>query len=198
MLLQTYIQNDIESALANFLINYPVEEIEGNFDKFPLGNDLDRLDIFGEFDEQEHILTKHENDYLEYDNMFLSEQRCIEDFDLTFLTFGDQINAQTEEIQYSMPMDYQVKMETVSHEVLFSLLNSQLYACFNFSLTEYFLCWSLCCRLTLADVSGCSRFKIQYFLTRSITMLFRNIQFIISLIQLFIIKWSTIQIKAWT
>lgn len=136
---------------------------------------MDGQDLFGEFEYQEQIPIKHENDYLGYDNEFLSEQRCIEDFDLNFLTFGHQNNAQTEEIQYSMPMDYQVKMETVSHNIVLSLMNSQLMLVLNLSLTGNFLCWSICCRLTLADVIGCSSIKIQHLLACSITMSFRNI-----------------------
>lgn len=91
---------------------------------------MDGNDIFGEIDDQdngveikEHVPDKHENDYLECDFNFLSEQRCIEDFDLNLL---NQNTAKAEEIQYSMPMNYQVKIETVSHTIVLKLMNHQL------------------------------------------------------------------------
>lgn len=91
---------------------------------------MDGNDIFGEIDDQdngmeiqEHVPLKHENDYVECDYNFLSEQRCIDDFDLNLL---NQNIAIAEEIQNSMPMNYQVKIETVSDIIVLSLMNNQL------------------------------------------------------------------------
>jgi hypothetical protein len=90
---------------------------------------LDGHDLFGEmdyqnngFEVQEHVPSKHENGYVECDIKNFSEQ-CISEFDLDLL---NTCMTKPEEIQYSMPMNYQVKMETVSDTIVLSLMHNQL------------------------------------------------------------------------